>query len=120
MNEPNALTPTGILIIIGALIWIVAGIIVAVRMGVPADTAAANKLNEAAANPLVLQEMRLAYRQAGQMQQQALDTALAILTLIAPLTPGIKTDDAARDLLDKINDKGNDPPAPAEPPAVGK
>lgn len=105
----NELTPMSILVIIGALVWIVAGVIVAVRMGVPADTAASTKLNEAGNNPLVIQEMRLVYQNAGQMQQQVLDTALAILTLVAPLTPGLKTDDAARDLLDKIND----------PPAVG-
>jgi len=84
---------------------LVLAIINAVRQGKNIDAATADKLADMH-KPETLDRLKEAYQNANETTRQLVGAVSAILQLVAPLTPGIKADDAARELLKDIQTPG--------------
>jgi hypothetical protein len=104
-----------------AITWLVVGLAVFILRNKPAiaelDTEAARRLRELQAARDVIAIYEKAYTDATAIQRSGVETLIAILRMVAPLTP-TKTDDAALALLEDVTLPGEPPTPPAQPTVI--
>lgn len=74
------------------------------------DTAAAERIDALHQNRDYMERLERAYQASNEANRRALDLSVSVLRFIAPLTPGIKTDDAAAGFLSDIQTPGEETP----------
>lgn len=93
-----------LVLVVGAVLLLVVGFLLAVTRGASPDTAAVDQVETLRHNEVVIAEIRGAYESRDAVFHSALEGAMTLLKTFAPLTP-LKIDDELVLLLNDITDK---------------
>lgn len=103
--------------LIGLVGSIIAVVVTAMRTGKSADAGAVAEIEKRQMNREWMERNERAYQEASAERKELYSLVTGILGFIAPITTGIKADDAALKLLQDIQTPG---PAPVSPPVAAQ
>lgn len=105
-----------IILLAGNMLYQVARDMLARRPLEAIDDRAIRRIDDMQQNREYMAALERSYAKAGDLQQQTVNVLTGVLSILAPLTPGLKLDDKARDFLRDIQTPGAPPADPAAPP----